>query len=409
MKFTIYTFGCKVNQYESNMMKEQLLHHNFSYTPNIEEADIFIVNTCTVTNTADQKCLKLVRRLLRKYPTKVSAIVGCSVQNNLAKYADLGINILLGNKNKSHLGEYITQFQKNHVPIQDVLFKRDLPFENMVLEDYDRARAFIKIEDGCDNFCSYCIIPYVRGTVRSKDFALVLTEAQSIAQKHQEIILTGIHTGHYQSNDHDLADLIWALSEIPELKRIRLSSIEITELNANFMKVLKNCPKLVDHLHIPLQAGSNHILKKMNRKYDVAEFKQKVAEIRAIRPDIALSTDIIVGYPGETEADFQETLALAKDLAFAKIHVFPFSAREGTVAAKDPDIVPDVIKKERVKALMALSHELEAAYYAKFKGREVDVLVEKVSNGHSYGHTSNYLEVDLAEELTVGQIYQRTL
>ena len=409
MKFTIVTFGCKVNQYESNMMKEQMLQHHFLYVDKITEADIFIINTCTVTNTADQKCLKLVRRYLRNYPDKVSVVVGCSVQNNEAKYQDLGINILLGNKDKSQVAEIISKYLRDKQAYQFITKNRQLPFENMQLETYDHIRAFIKIEDGCDNFCSYCIIPFVRGKVRSKDYDLVLAEAKCLAKNHPEIVLTGIHTGHYLSNGHDLADLITDLSKIPELKRIRLSSIEVTELNDHFLAILKNCPKLVDHLHIPLQAGSDFVLKAMNRKYDIAYFGEKIAEIRQIRPNIAISTDIIVGFPGETEAMFQETLAISQKLAFSKIHVFPFSPRKGTVAAAMDNQVSEAEKHERVKRLMALSAELEKKYYQKFQGQMVDVLIEKSADGKSVGHTGNYLEVTLNETLTVGQIYSRVL
>ncbi len=408
MRFYIYTFGCKVNNYESNMMKEKLLHHNFSLAP-LEDADIFIINTCTVTNTADQKCLKLVRRLLKKYPDKISVVVGCSTQNNFDKYACLGIDILLGNKDKTKIVEYLEEFLRTRKPITNISPKRSLEFEDMRLNDYDKARAFLKIEDGCDNFCAYCIIPFVRGSVRSKNYAEVLAEAQDLALKHKEIILTGIHTGHYEDSGHDLSDLISDLNVISNLKRIRVSSIEVTELNEKFMDVLRTCNKLVDHLHIPLQAGSDKILKAMNRKYNVAYFKNKIKEIRAIRPDIAITTDIIVGFPGETEKDFLETLKVSKEVGFSKIHVFPFSPRTGTAAAKMTDVVSDVEKKERVKKLMALSIELESAYFNKFKGQEVEVLVEKSEDGKSYGHTSNYLEVEIPEELEVGNIYKRVL
>ncbi len=409
MKFTIYTFGCKVNQYESNMIKENMLRHNFLYTPNFANADIFIINTCTVTNTADQKCLKFIRRMQKKYPDKISVVVGCSVQNNPEVYQNLKIDLLLGNKGKSQIAEYILDFLANHQSLFAVDPKRDIVFENMFINRYDHARAFIKIEDGCDNFCTYCVIPFVRGSVRSKDYNLILEEAKCLAKDHHEIVLTGIHTGHYENSNHDLSDLILDLAKIPDLQRIRISSIEITELNDKFLNVLKTCPKLVDHLHIPLQAGSNPILKAMNRKYDLAYFFNKVDEIRKIRPNISLTTDVIVGFPGETTENFAETLENCQKLAFSKIHVFPYSPREGTKAASMPNQIPDKEKKERVKKLLALSEQLEKAYFEQFKGHEVDVLVEKVQDGQSYGHTSNYLEVKLDEKLEIGQIYKRIL
>ncbi len=409
MKFTIYTFGCKVNQYESNMMKENLLHHNFSYVENPLDADIFIINTCTVTDTADKKCLKLVKRYLRNYPDKISVVLGCSVQNKPEMYEKLGIDIILGTKDKSKIADILTNYIKDKNKVVSVDKSREKDFEDMEISQDKHARAFIKIEDGCDNFCSYCIIPYVRGSVRSKDHITVLKEACALAQTHKEIILTGIHTGHYLDGTYDLSDLIADLSKIDGLERIRVSSIEVTELNEKFLKVLKNTPKLCSHLHIPLQAGSDKVLKLMNRKYDLAYFENKLQEIRNIRPDISITTDIIVGFPNETEEDFNETLINAEKFGFSKIHVFPFSPREGTVAAKMENQVDEKTKKDRVKRLMALSTKLEDAYYHKFKGQEVDILVEKHENNKSYGHTNNYLEVVLDEELEIGRIYKRKL
>ncbi len=409
MKFTIYTFGCKVNNYESNMMKESLLHHNFSYTENVIDADIFIVNTCTVTNTADKKCLKLIRRWLKNYPNKISVVTGCSVQNNPKVYEKMGVNIIIGNDSKDKVSDIILDYLKNKKTINNVKLKRISKGFNDTLTDYDHVRAFIKIEDGCDNFCSYCIIPYVRGSVRSKDFDLVISEAKNLAKNHAEIVLTGIHTGHYFSNGHDLSDLIMELNKISDLKRIRISSIEVTELTEKFLNVLKNCPKLVDHLHIPLQSGSDNILKKMNRKYDLLYFQNKINDIRKIRPRIAISTDIIVGFPGETEEDFKNTLEFSQNIKFSKIHVFPFSPKEGTVAMNLPDQILEQVKKERVKQLLNLSTKLENEYMNRFVGKEVDVLIEKVENQKSIGHTSNYLEVTLNEELEIGKIYQRRL
>ncbi len=410
MKFNIITFGCKVNQYESNMMKEKMLHHNFSYVQNLDEADIIIVNTCTVTNTADNKCLKEIRRIKRNYPDRVLVVTGCSSQNKQELYQTLGINILLGNKDKSKIALLIEEYLSNKENIVNFNNNRDIEFENMQIKDFNHVRAFIKIEDGCDNFCSYCIIPFVRGKVRCKDFYEILEEAKTLALNgHQEIVLTGIHTGHYENNGHDLSDLIKALALIPEIKRIRLSSIEITELNEKFMETLKTTPKLCDHLHIPLQSGTDKILQKMNRKYDLAYFTKQIALLRKIRPNIALSTDIIVGHPYETDEDFAQTLAYAKECQFAKIHVFPYSKRENTTASKMPEQVKEEVKKERVKKLMALSKELEEEYYHKFKGQKMDVLIETNENGYSIGRTSNYLLVKIDELLDIGSIYERRI
>lgn len=410
MKFNIVTFGCKVNQYESNMMKEKMLSSNFFYEENMSDANIIIVNTCSVTNVADKKCLKMIRKIKREYPNALLVVAGCSSQNNQNVYEALDVDILLGNKDKSKIAELIKEYLDTEKKYVKFYNERDLDFEDMLINDYNHVRAFVKIEDGCDNFCSYCIIPFVRGSVRSKDFDTVIKEAKLLTEHgHKEIVLTGIHTGHYMSNNHDLTDLINELSKIDDLLRIRISSIEITELNDKFLEMLKINKKVCNHLHIPLQAGSDEILKRMNRKYDLAYYEEKINKIRGIRPDISITTDIIVGFPYETDELFSETLEFSKKMNFSKIHVFPYSIRVGTAAASMPNQVDEVTKKVRVKKLMALSKKQEKEYYEKFKGKELDILVEECDNNVSIGHTSNYLMVTLNENLLVGKIYKRIL
>lgn len=410
MKFNIVTFGCKVNQYESNMMKERMLSSNFFYVENISEANIIVVNTCSVTNVADKKCLKMIRRIKREYPNSILVVAGCSSQNKQEIYENLDIDILIGNKDKSKIDILLKDYIKTHKRYVKFYNDRKLDFEDMLISDYNHIRAFIKIEDGCDNFCSYCIIPYVRGSVRSKNFETVIKEAKLLTQKgHKEIVLTGIHTGHYMDNDYDLTDLINELSKIEDLLRIRISSIEITELNDKFLNMLSTNKKVCDHLHIPLQAGSDEILKKMNRKYDLKYYEEKIKKIRMIRPDISITTDIIVGFPYETDKLFNETLEFSRKMNFSKIHVFPYSIRLGTSAANMPNQVDESIKKERVKKLMDLSEIMEKEYYNKFVGKELDILVEECDNNVSIGHSSNYLMIRLNEKLEVGQIYKRII
>lgn len=410
MKFNIVTFGCKVNQYESNMMKERMLSSNFFYVENISEANIIVVNTCSVTNVADKKCLKMIRRIKREYPNSILVVAGCSSQNKQEIYENLDIDILIGNKDKSKIDILLKEYIKTHKKYVKFYNDRKLDFEDMLISDYNHIRAFIKIEDGCDNFCSYCIIPYVRGSVRSKKFETVIKEAKLLTQKgHKEIVLTGIHTGHYMNNDYDLTDLINELSKIEDLLRIRISSIEITELNDKFLNMLSTNKKVCDHLHIPLQAGSDEILKKMNRKYDLKYYEEKIKKIRMIRPDISITTDIIVGFPYETDKLFNETLEFSRKMNFSKIHVFPYSIRLGTSAANMPNQVDESIKKERVKKLMDLSETMEKEYYNKFVGKELDILVEECDNNVSIGHSSNYLMIRLNEKLEVGQIYKRII
>ena len=392
------------------MMKERMLSSNFFYVENISEANIIVVNTCSVTNVADKKCLKMIRRIKREYPNSILVVAGCSSQNKQEIYENLDIDILIGNKDKSKIDILLKEYIKTHKRYVKFYNDRKLDFEDMLISDYNHIRAFIKIEDGCDNFCSYCIIPYVRGSVRSKNFETVIKEAKLLTQKgHKEIVLTGIHTGHYMDNDYDLTDLINELSKIEDLLRIRISSIEITELNDKFLNMLSTNKKVCDHLHIPLQAGSDEILKKMNRKYDLKYYEEKIKKIRMIRPDISITTDIIVGFPYETDELFNETLEFSRKMNFSKIHVFPYSIRLGTSAANMPNQVDESIKKERVKKLMDLSETMEKEYYNKFVGKELDILVEECDNNVSIGHSSNYLMIRLNEKLEVGQIYKRII
>ena len=406
MKFNIITLGCKVNSYESNFMKEALVKNGFSFCNLNEKCDILILNTCTVTDTSDKKSLKEVRRLKRENPNAILVVCGCSVQNDKTKYDNLGINILMGNINKSNIVSIIEKYLDDKTPVEYVAKTRDLPFENMEVDISDHTRAYIKIEDGCDNFCSYCIIPFVRGKKRSKDFSLVLREVQHLANNgYKEIVLTGIDTGGYESNGKDLTDLIHEMSKINGIERIRQSSIEITQINEKFISELKNNNKICDHIHIPLQSGSDSILKLMNRKYDLKYFFDKIDMIRSVRPDISITTDVIVGFPGETEEMFLETMETCKKINFSKIHAFPYSERKGTKASMMDGKVPESVKHERVKKLLELSDSLEKSYYDKFKGKNKDVLIEEVNEFGSKGHTSNYLMVHTDEKLQKGEIY----
>ncbi|MDE5539438.1 MAG: tRNA (N(6)-L-threonylcarbamoyladenosine(37)-C(2))-methylthiotransferase MtaB, partial [Bacilli bacterium] len=388
MKFQIITLGCKVNTYESEFMLERLLSSGYLY--NEENPDIIIINTCSVTNTADSKSKKIIRRAKRENPNAIIVACGCSTQNHQAEYQELGIDILLGNRNKSNIVALIETYLKNHEEYTYFTNNRDLDFENMTIYKFTtHTRAFIKIQDGCNNFCSYCIIPYTRGNIRSKDFTTTINEVKTLVKNgHKEIVLTGIHTGSYNSDGHDLSDLLVELAKITALERIRISSIEITELDTKFLNVLKTTPKICNHLHIPLQSGSEAILKRMNRKYDKAYFRNKIAEIRAIRPDISITTDAIVGHPYETDADFAEYLKFCEEINFSKIHVFPYSLRSGTAAALMPQVA-ETVKKERAHKLLALSSALENAYLNKFLNKKVEVLTEEYVGDYICGHTSN--------------------
>jgi threonylcarbamoyladenosine tRNA methylthiotransferase MtaB len=395
MKFYIYTLGCKVNTYESNVMHDLLINAGY-LEGHKEDADIIIVNTCSVTNMADKKSLKMVHQARKNNPNCILVVAGCSVQNKKEEFdKDHLVDILIGNQNKSKIVEYIEEYKRKNnkkIDIEDVMH---IPFENMALNNFHQTRAFVKIQDGCNNFCAYCIIPYVRGGVRSKELPLVLEEVKNLVKEgKKEIVLTGIHTGNYgRDKKTSLSDLLIELVKIEGLERIRISSIEVTELDDAFMEVLKNEKMIVDHMHIPLQSGSDTILKYMNRKYDKTFFLKKLEELRTIRKDISITTDVIVGFPYETEELFEETIDTIKKAKFTKIHVFPYSKREGTLAASMDHQIDEKVKKERVKILLTLSEELEKGYMEKFLHKELEVLPEIEKDGYLIGHTGNYLQV----------------
>lgn len=391
MTFKIYTLGCKVNTYESNIMAEKLKKIGFDEVLQNEQADIIIINTCTVTNTADSKSLKLINKA--KKENSIIVAVGCMVQNS--KHID-GVDILIGNVGKSKIDEIILEYIKNKQPISQINDVMNTKFEQMELNNFNKTRAFVKIQDGCNNFCSYCIIPYTRGNVRSKDKESVLREIRTLVNNgHKEIVLTGIHTGHYgeDNNDYKFSNLLRDIIKIDGIDRLRISSIEITELNYYFLKVLEESDILVDHMHIPLQSGSDDILKAMNRKYDIQYFKNKINQIRKIRPNISITTDLIVGFPGETEQNFNETINNIKEIAFSKIHVFPYSRRKGTPADQLSNQIDEKTKKERVKIIMELSKKLEIKYMEKFINEVVTFIPEMKKDNYLIGHTGNYLLV----------------
>ena len=405
--FLIKTLGCKVNSYESEFIRTLLLQNNFEEVN--DNADICIINSCTVTNTADNKSKQVINNIKKNNPNAIVVALGCFCQFRKADITNLiDADIILGNKDKSKVLDYLKEYEKTKKRIVVFDDMESVPFEDMEISKFHhRHRAFIKIEDGCNNFCSFCIIPYVRGRVRSKEFNKCIMEVGDLAlSDHKEVVLTGIHTGQYNSDGKRLSDLINKISENKLIKRIRLSSVEIVELDEGMMNVLKNTPSFVSHLHIPLQAGSDKILKLMNRRYTKEEFMDIVNKIRSIRPNISLTTDVIVGFPGETEEDFKETLDFCKKVGFAKIHVFPYSDRNGTVASKMKDKVPGNIKKDRVHRLIDLLNKLEKNYFDKFIGKEVEVLIEEEKDNIYYGFTDNYIPLKLTGNYKINELYK---
>lgn len=400
MKVAIQSLGCKVNLYESEYITDQFQKAGYEIVPFQEIADVYIINTCSVTNTSDVKSRKVIHQAIRRNPDACIVAIGCFIEANHDYHED-GVDILLGNANKSKVLEYVERYWQTKQKANYFVTPIPEKFDDMTMSTFlGRTRAFIKIQDGCENFCSYCIIPYVRGKCRSKNFQTVLEEIQNYVQHgYKEVVLTGIHTGNYGVDlGTDFAALLREIVKINGLVRLRISSIEITELTDEVLQIIRDNDVIVDHLHIPLQAGSDKILRLMNRKYDLAYFKQKMEQIREIRPDISLTTDIIVGFPSESEEDFQDTLSFVREVQFSKVHVFPYSRRSGTVAADMAEQVPGDVKKDRVRRLLALSKELETEYMKKFIGKTLPVLMEVNRTDYSLGHTSNYLLVKVPGE-----------
>lgn len=396
MKVGIHTLGCKVNTYESEYITNELKKHGYEISSFDDICDIYIINTCTVTNTSDIKSRKIIRQARKRNTDACIIAMGCYIQANKDLEMD-EVDILLGNKDKSKIVSYIEEFFKNRKTISNINEDLGTTFEDMYIDNFSsRTRAFVKIQDGCENFCSYCIIPYVRGKCRSKDFNTIIKEVESLVKNgFYEIVLTGIHTGNYGVDIHtNLCALLKELVKIEGLKRIRISSIEITELNDEILEVIKNNDVIVNHLHIPVQAASDKVLKIMNRKYSLDFFKDKIKYIKQIKKDISITTDIIVGHPGEDDETFLNSLEDIKEIGFSKLHVFPYSKRDGTKAS-EMEQVDDKIKKERTKTLLELSRELELEYMSQFLNKEVEVLIEVNKEGYSIGHTTNYLQVKI--------------
>lgn len=401
MKIFIETLGCKVNTYESEVIKEEFLRNGYELADNLSDANVIVVNTCSVTNQSDAKSRKVIRNARKNNKNAILVVCGCSSQNHQDELKDLGADILIGNKDKSKIFDYVNNYDNKQIINYYNMINTD--FEKMSLDNYsERTRAFVKIQDGCNNYCSYCIIPYLRGTIRNKDLNDAINEINTLVNNgFKEIVLTGIHTGSYP----ELVKLIQEISKNDKLERIRISSIEATEINDEFLKELKNNNKICNHMHIPVQAACDNTLKKMNRKYDMNKFKEIINKIREVRPDINITTDLIVGFPTETKEDFLESYNNANEIKFGKIHVFPYSKRDGTVAAKMKSIVTGAEKKERTHKMITLSNKLENEYYNKFIDKTLSVLVEEVFDKYCTGHTDNYIKVIINKKLEHNKFY----
>lgn len=404
MKVGICSLGCKVNIYESEYVTNILKDNGYEIVPFSSYADIYIINTCTVTNTSDSKSEKMINRARKQNKDAIVIAMGChsQIKGNIDS-----ADITIGNKDKSKIIELIEEYIKNKQKITRIYNLENVPFEDMTITKFNsHTRAFVKIEDGCDAYCSYCIIPYARGCIRSKDKNKVIEEITSLVKSgYKEIVLTGIHTGKYGKNtNYNLENLLNDIIKIPNLYRIRISSIEINEITDGIIKLIKENSKIAKHLHIPIQSGSNKILKLMNRKYDIEYFKQRIDLIRSSIKDISITTDLIVGFPNENEEDFEETLNTLKQIKFTKIHTFPYSNRKNTPASTMPNQVDSKTKKERTKKVITLSDELENSFYTKNLNKEYEVLIEQNKSNKSYGYTTNYIPIVIEENIPSNKI-----
>ena len=408
VKVFVYTLGCKVNLYESEFIINELKKNNFEIVTDESLCDIYIINTCTVTNNSDSKSRKIIRHARKVNEKAVIVALGCFVEANKDKIMSImpEIYIAVGNKYKSKIVSLINKYLEDKQKIEDTYLKLDKDFEDMYLDTFNtKTRAFVKVQDGCENFCSYCIIPRVRGKCRSKNLDLCIKEVNMLVQKgFKEVVLTGIHTGNDGKDiNTSFATLLKELIKIDGLERLRISSIEATELTEEVLDVIKNSEKIVNHFHVPIQSGCDKVLKIMNRKYNIEEFKRIINKLRECKKDVSITTDIITGHPGEDEDAFEETVKNVKEIGFSKLHVFPYSIRKNTKAEHLVQIKDDLKKKE-TKVLLDLSKKMEMEYMNKFVGKELSVLVERNKDGTSYGHTTNYLEVKINKELPHNEI-----
>lgn len=398
------TLGCKTNQYETNGMMQKFIESGYEICDLQDKPDIYVVNTCTVTNIADRKSRQSLRRVKEKNNTIVVA-VGCYAQVAKEQLENMPeIDIVLGNKEKKDIVKYVDEFLEKRNENKPVIAVADISIQKE-FDEYgcitytERARTEIKIQDGCNNFCTYCLIPYARGRIRSRKKDNILEEVKIIANKGiKEIVLTGIHIASYGKDfeeEYKLIDLLEDLNKIKGIERIRLGSLEPTIITDEFVQRLSKLEKVCNHFHLSLQSGCNETLKRMNRKYTTEEFKQVTERIRKNFKDVNLTTDIIVGFPGETDEEFNLTYNFLKDIAFYKMHIFKYSKRDGTVAAKMPNQIDGNIAEERSKKLIELSEKNMESYNEKYFGKEVEVLFEEKQGEYWVGHTRNYIIVKI--------------
>ncbi|MBS6502420.1 MAG: tRNA (N(6)-L-threonylcarbamoyladenosine(37)-C(2))-methylthiotransferase MtaB [Clostridium sp.] len=405
MKVAFSTLGCRVNVYESEAMAEKFIREGYEVVDASEAADVYVINTCTVTNMGDKKSRQIISRARRLNENATVAVVGCYSQIAPKEVSEIpGVDVVLGTRNKGDVVYYVNKARdegKSQVHVEGVL--KNKKFEELNIEEYqDKTRAFLKIQDGCNRFCTYCIIPYSRGSVCSKDPKKVLEEVNKLAEHgFKEIILSGIHTASYGldlEGSVNLIDIIEEIEKVEGIERIRIGSIEPAFFTPEVIEKIKKFKKLCPHFHLSLQSGCDATLKRMNRRYTAKEYADSVNLLRETMPDVSITTDVIVGFPGETEEEFNETYEFLKNIKITKTHVFKYSPRKGTKAADMQDQLDGSIKEKRSKLLIELSNKNEKEFIEKFIGKEMDALIEaevKGKDGIYEGYTRNYIKVQV--------------
>lgn len=412
-KVALTTLGCKVNQFETETMEGLFKQKGYEIVPFEEWADFYVINTCSVTSLGDRKSRQIIRRAQRQNEQAVIAVCGCYAQVHPEEIKAIeGVRVVLGTKERSRIVEYVEQAAREDGILDEVGNIMEAgEFEDIPLYDMpQRTRAFLKIEDGCQNFCSYCIIPYARGPVKSRQLAKIHAEAQKLVSAgFKEIVLTGIHLGAYGRDlpeNVTLADACREVLKVEGLKRLRLGSLESIELSPDLFALIRSDERFCAHLHLPLQAGSDSVLKDMNRHYTVAEFARLIERVETEVPGVAVSTDIIVGFPGETEEQFRQGLDFVEMMNFSRMHVFPYSRRSGTPAAERKDQIEEPVKKERVHRMQALAVRKTEEFHNRFLGKAMRVLFETNNDGVTDGLTDNYIRVYTDDAVQSGEIYE---
>lgn len=396
-----YTLGCKVNQYETNAMEQQFIQNNYKIVDNTEKADIYVINTCTVTNMADRKSRQMLRRVKEINQSAVIVVCGCYAQVAKTELEQIPeVDIILGINEKNKIVQIVEEYlasKNNIIEVADVSKQKEfLDFGDVTYTE--KNRAVIKVQDGCNMFCSYCLIPYARGRIRSRKIENVVSEIEKIAnQGIKEVVITGIHVASYgkdfENENIRLINLLEEINKIEGIARIRLSSLEPTIVDEEFAQRLSKLEKICDHFHLSLQSGCDATLKRMNRKYTTARYKEATEILRKFYPNANFTTDVIVGFPGETDEEFNQTYKFLKEIGFYKMHIFKYSPRKGTVAEKLPNQVDGNIKEERSKKLIELSNNMQNEKNSQYIGKTVKVLFEEYENEYYKGHTTNYMVV----------------